>query len=193
MRPGWITFSSNSGQAMRRNLYNEPDEERDQRTFARLWNTFKKERTEEAASNYNSFKALLLRAGQTSNKVVFENWYAQPIHCPFCGASLDPPEQDACKHLLYIIHGGNFITRSARFDRALGIEPESGDWWPEFGTEEKERFGKPHMVVNAVRDHFVNSIEYHIDDPGDVCLIGFAALDEELCGWGIRHQSPYAE
>jgi hypothetical protein len=178
---------------MKRNLYNEPAEKRDTQILARLSAAFKRERTEDAAANYNSFKALLFKAGQSSNKVVFLNWYAQPIHCPFCGTALEPTEQVSCKHLLYIIHGGNFIIRSARFDAALGVEPESGEWWPEFGEEEKARFGPPHLVVNLVRDAFVNSIEFHIDDPGDVCLIGFAALEEELCGWGIHHQSPYAE
>jgi hypothetical protein len=178
---------------LRRSLYNEPEEERDQRTFARLWSAFKNERTEDAAANYNSFKALLLKAGQTSNKVVFENWYDQPIHCPFCGAALDPSDRNNCKHLLYVILDGNFMMRSARFDMALGIEPESGECWPEFTAEERNRFGPPRMIVNSVRDEFVNSIEFHIQDPGDVCLIGFAALDEELCGCGRDHQSPYAE
>jgi hypothetical protein len=49
------------------------------------------------------------------------------------------------------------------------------------------------MVVNSVSGTSVNSIEFYIDYPGAVCLIGFAALDEELCGWGRDHKSPYAE
>lgn len=129
-------------------------------------------------------------ATKSRNQVCLVNWYDQPIHCPFCGSPLAPPETDVCKHLLYIIHGGNFIARDVRFDLALGIVPGSGDWWPEFGGDEKAKYGSPHMAAQSVLANFVNSIEYQLEDPGDVALIGFAPLDVALCGWAINPQCP---
>lgn len=126
-----------------------------------------------------------------NNTVVLESWYAQPIHCPFCGAPLRPDEDVSCKHLLYVISGGDFVARSRRFDTLLGIEPGEGACWPFFSNDEKQRFGKPLDVANRVREQLVASLEYQIYDPGDATCIGYAALDEELCGWGLDHQSPY--
>lgn len=126
-----------------------------------------------------------------NNTVVLEGWYAQPIHCPFCGASLMPDDGESCKHLLYVISGGDFVARSHRFDRLLGLEPGEGACWPFFSQEEKKRLGKPFDVADRVRGELVASLEYQINNPGDTTCVGYAALDEELCGWGVDHQSPY--
>ena len=34
------------------------------------------------------------------------------------------------------------------------------------------------------------SMKYEIRNPSGSSFIGFAALDDELCGWGRNHQSP---
>ena len=124
------------------------------------------------------------------NTVVVENWYAQPIHCPFCGHAQIPNEKN-CKHLLYVIVDGNFAERSPRFDALLG--GEASECHPEFSINDRAKFGKPRDVADQVRDKLPTSIEFLIMDPGGGSEVGFAALDEELCGWGRDHQSPYLE
>jgi hypothetical protein len=133
----------------------------------------------------------MTQSSEPKNLVVFDNWYAQPIHCPFCGEALPADEQVSCKHLLYIISAGNFCTRSELFDQELGLEPESGPCWPELSRDEIHLLGKPYEVANRVRGRMDVSIEYEIRNPSDSAFIGFAALDDELCGWGRNHQSPY--
>jgi hypothetical protein len=125
------------------------------------------------------------------NRVVLERWYAQPIHCPFCGAALEPNEEVACKHLLYIISGGNFVLRSDRFNQTLEIDV--GEFGPEFSLKEKARFGSPESAAAGVLGMLPNGVEYEIVAPTDSAFVGFAAFEEELCGWGIDHQSPYSK
>lgn len=128
---------------------------------------------------------------KTNNTVVLEGWYAQPVHCPFCGAPHIPAHDEWCKHLLYVISDGDFVVRSRRFDILLGIEPGEDVCGPFFSDDERQRFGKPSDAADRVREQLVASLEYQITDPGDTTYIGYAALDEELCGWGVDHQSPY--
>ena len=123
------------------------------------------------------------------NEITLENWYDQPIHCPFCGEAPDPISEKRCKHLLYIIGDGNFYERSARFNELLGDTTTETD--PAFGYIEKSRFGKPYEVATRIRTELPVHVEFQIVDPNDIFYIGFAALDEELCAWGHHHQSPY--
>jgi hypothetical protein len=125
------------------------------------------------------------------NTVTFDNWWAQPIHCPFCGEVLYPDQTESCKHLLYILSAGNFVMRSARFDAELG--QEAGECWPEFSQGERERIGRPETVARDVLLLLPNGIEFDITTPTDGALIGFAAYQEELCAFGKDHQSPYDE
>lgn len=125
------------------------------------------------------------------NIVRLEAWYAQPIHCPFCGAASPPESQDDCKHLLYAILGGNFVARSARFNRLLGI-PNSAEFdEPEFTLNDKKRWGDPRTVAKKIRSQLLVSMEYQIVDPNDCAYVAFAAYEEELCGWGLDHRTPY--
>lgn len=125
------------------------------------------------------------------NRCTLSKWYFQPVHCPFCGEALAPDEGLSCKHLLYIISAGNFVSRSDRFDQALGLALGDGDFWPEFGIEDKSKFGDPHVAACKVLETLPAHLEFQIDGPTDSVLIGFAALDEELCGFGKDHKSPY--
>lgn len=126
-----------------------------------------------------------------ANTVTLDAWYAQPVHCPFCGEAIAPVDGASCKHMLYIIGDGNFLYRSEQFDRLIGIVPGEGPCWPEFSTSEKNSLGNPHDVATRVREQLVASMEFEIRNPSDSTHIGYAALDEELCGWGIDHMSPY--
>jgi hypothetical protein len=125
------------------------------------------------------------------NSITLDNWWAQPIHCPFCGAALQPNDDSCCKHLLYIVCAGNFVLRSARFDAELG--PVVLDFGPEFSLEERERIGPPHEVARKVLDGLPNGIEIDLTTPTDGAFIGFAAYKEELCAFGKDPQSPYAD
>lgn len=125
------------------------------------------------------------------NRVILNGWSSQPIHCPFCGEALLPNEQESCKHLLYIIAAGNFITRSARFNKLLGQEPGESDCWPEFGRVDKVRFGSPDEAATKVREALTAFVEFEIWSLTDAASIGFAALDEELAAPGYCGQSPY--
>lgn len=129
----------------------------------------------------------------TTNCVKFENWYDQPIHCPFCGHAQQPNIDAQCKHFLYVILGGNFLDRSARFDKNLQdlFGPSSG--WPDFDLSDKKKLGNPYDIANKVRAQMSPSIEYQIIDPCDISYVGFAALDEERCSFGREHRSPYAD
>lgn len=125
------------------------------------------------------------------NNVILSDWYAQPIHCPFCGEALWPSDGASCKHLLYIISAGNFVGREARFDMRLSANDYVDTNWPEFCREEIHKYGQPYDVANRIRQTFTNSVEYEIQGPTDSSYVCFASLDEELCGWGYSHQSPY--
>lgn len=131
------------------------------------------------------------QVGNPVNKLVLENWWAQPIHCPFCGEALQPDDQVSCKHLLYVIAAGNFLFRSKRFDEALGIEPESGVLWPEFTEAESSIHGCPYDVAIKILGMFINNLGYENRGPTDSSMVGFAAMEEELCAFGVVHCSPY--
>lgn len=132
-----------------------------------------------------------MKHATNQNTVRFEAWYVQPIHCPFCGVASPSESQENCKHLLYVILGGNFVARSPRFDRLLGILNRDDFDDPEFTFDEKKRWGGVHTAAQKARAQLPVSMEYQIVDPGDCAYLGFAAYDDELCGWGLKHKSPY--
>jgi hypothetical protein len=125
------------------------------------------------------------------NSITLDNWWAQPIHCPFCGQALVPNEEVPCKHLLYIIAYGNFVMRSVRFDSCIGLDQE--EFGPEFSRAEVDSIGSPVAVANRVLESLPNGVEFDVTTPSDGALIGFAAYHEELCAYGKDHQSPYDE
>ncbi len=125
------------------------------------------------------------------NKCILKAWDAQPIHCPFCGKALQSYEQVSCKHLLYIISSGNYVSRTDRYDKLLGLAPGTGEAYPEFSAEERTRLGDPHNAACKVLEKLPAGLEFEIYGPTDSTFIGFAALDDELCGWGVAHKSPY--
>lgn len=123
-----------------------------------------------------------------------ENWYCQPIHCPFCGTALEPSNGTSCKHLLYIIHGGNFVVRTERFDFAFNKNYGETEGWPEFWIPDKKRIGNPYEIANQIRvANFHSSVEFDIVDPGGNSFICFAPMEAELCLFGRDHQSPYSK
>lgn len=124
------------------------------------------------------------------NSITLCNWYAQPIHCPFCGEAMEPDEGLSCKHLLYVIAAGNFISRTERFDQLLNEEFGESDGWPEFLTSDINQIGDPYEVANKIRNKF-ESVEFDIQTPTDGTFIGYAAFFEELCAFGKDHASPY--
>jgi hypothetical protein len=89
-----------------------------------------------------------------------------------------------------IIAGDNFVARTPRFDARLDVE--RGSFGPEFSRADREKLGDPYEVANRVRGDFSSSVEYEVSALTDSVFLGFAAFDEELCGWGIEQQSPYA-
>ncbi len=121
----------------------------------------------------------------TTNNVVFENWYAQPIHCPFCGHAHEPQDEIACEHLLYVILGGDVIFSAERFDRVLDKRTSSKGGWTELSLADKKNIGDPYEVATQIRTaEFRSSVEFQIVDPADICFICFAPLEEELCQFG---------
>jgi hypothetical protein len=74
--------------------------------------------------------------------VVLQGWYAQPIHCPFCGEKIEPPETIGCKHHLYLIFSGQFVYVGENLVKTLGLpedpfleDPYDASWdTSEFGT-----------------------------------------------------------
>jgi len=123
------------------------------------------------------------------NRVVLNDWYAQPVHCPFCGVAIMPSEETWCKHLLYAIVGGNFAFRSARFNAQL--PGEADDLGPEFSLKDRGSMGAPISVAKDVLETMPNGTEFEICDPADSTFLGFAVLESELCGWEREHKSPY--
>lgn len=126
-----------------------------------------------------------------SNNVFVQNWYSQPIHCPFCGKALESQSDVACKHLLFIISAGNFVARSKRCDSLIGNGSEDGVVWPEFSVHDKQKFGLPTEVSIKVLEKSPSSMQYCLEGPTDTTFVGFAPLEEELCQWGKTHESPY--
>jgi hypothetical protein len=84
------------------------------------------------------------------NTITLEQWYANPIHCPFCGTPSDP-ESEPCKHLLYVILGGDFMLKTNRVDLAIGLPPGSGACDLMFSLEDKRKHGKQLETVARVR------------------------------------------
>lgn len=128
-----------------------------------------------------------------TNCVRFENWYAQPIHCPFCGQALEPTNEVSCKHLLNVIAAGNFLYRSNRFDETLAHLFCASEGWPDFDLSDKKNIGASYDVANKVRAEFSPSVEFEIAGPTDSSFIAYAALDNELCAFSKEHQSPYED
>jgi hypothetical protein len=126
------------------------------------------------------------------NIIELTGWYAQPVHCPFCGEAQGPHDTSSCKHLLYVIFAGNFLYRSERFENATGILSKDDAYWPELSTVEIEKYGTPEDIVQSTANKFSNLTEYQVDNVSDVAIIGYANLDTETVGWGLYHASPYA-
>lgn len=128
----------------------------------------------------------------TFNNVVLENWYAQPIHCPFCGSAREPQDDMACKHLLYVILAGDFIFSAERFDQALDKRHGLTADCSALSVADTTKIGDSNEVAKQIRKaEFQSSVEFQIVDPSDICFICFAPLQEELCQFGKEHQSPY--
>jgi hypothetical protein len=127
------------------------------------------------------------------NIVELSNWYVQPIHCPFCGGAFDPHDPSGCKHLLYVIFDGDFQERSDRFDEVAGLAEKNNEYGSNFTKEDIQRYGTPGEIVDKVSSQFRNLTEFQVDNVSDTAYIGFANLEEEFCGWGLDHKSPYGE
>lgn len=125
------------------------------------------------------------------NIVELDNWYAQPIHCPFCGTAFHPTDPNECKHLLYVIFDGNFQDRSERFNELAGLPMNQNDYDPELSFEDFKKYGEPDELVKKVASKVANLTEFQIDNVSDTAYFGFASLENELCGWGLDHVSPY--
>lgn len=95
--------------------------------------------------------------------------------------------------MLYIIASENFIQRAERFDRVAKLEQGESVLWPEFSLDDNAKYGKPYDVAQKVLSELSSSVEYEIVDPSDSVFIGFAPLEEELCGWGRNHVSPHGK
>ena len=121
-------------------------------------------------------------------KIRLEGWYDQPVHCPFCGSATKSDEPEvSCRHWLYTAYF-EFLARSDRFNKIAGL-PESLD--DELSLEESKIFGDIYEVLEKNRSKINNLVEYELLSPGDITLIAFAPIDEELVGWGRNHISPY--
>lgn len=127
-----------------------------------------------------------------TSKIVLNAWYAQPIHCPFCGEALAPNEELGCKHLLYVMSADNFIHRAERFDQLAGINPDENVLWPEFSTQDREKYGKPINVARKLLEQLVSAVEFEIQNPSDSTFVAFAPFENELCSFGKDHASPYS-
>lgn len=103
----------------------------------------------------------------TRRVVRLEDWYEWPVHCPFCGTKSD--EYDHCQHLLYVVGEGCFLLASDR----MGFGDK--DMMSIRATDEKLK----------VADMFPNHVQFEVVTPIDIGIIGFAAFEDELCGW--RH------
>lgn len=129
----------------------------------------------------------------TFNAIYLENWYGQPIHCPFCGQAMDPEAGDGvvdCRHWLYTRYE-DFLERSDRFNLVSGIPLEDHD--AALSIEITEKFGNAWEIVEANREKFSNLVEYQIDTVSDVTWIGFAPIDAELVLFGHEAISPCAK
>lgn len=74
------------------------------------------------------------------NVIRLEAWYAKPIYWLFCGVASSSELQEDCMHILYIIWGGNFILRGARFDRLLGMKGNEQIAHPKFTYVDQEQW-----------------------------------------------------
>ena len=125
------------------------------------------------------------------NIVELKNWYAQPIHCPFCVIALDPHESFACKHQLYLVFQGAFYYIAERFAHALELPDkklDSGDL-----IFDEEAYGSTYDILERAHGRIHNLMEFRIDNVSDDACVGFANLDSEMVGWGLKHQSPYGD
>jgi hypothetical protein len=115
-------------------------------------------------------------------------WYDWPVHCPFCGL---PHDKDGdivgCRHLLYVFGLGQFFYRSKRFNTAVNLESYA-DWGDELPTQVLQDLGGGEVICASI--DFSNHIQFQIESPSDIGLVGFACIDEELVGWGREPISP---
>lgn len=123
-------------------------------------------------------------------KLIIEQWYAQPIHCPFCGSAIDEEAMGRCDHWLYTAYD-SFLHLS---DRVLAFyKIDDNDLWDgEVPDELSTKYGSNYEVVEAIKLEFFNIVEFDLPTPlGDGTVFGFAPLDRELVYWGNDHVSPY--
>lgn len=130
-------------------------------------------------------------SSDTDNRAVeLTGWYAQPVHCPFCGEAIPPGDPEGCKHHLYLILEGEFHHLSDRFIAEMGLPNGLSDELPIRAVSDIETIDECRLRARAV---FANLVEFQIDAVSDVIYIGFANLETELVGWGREHMSPYEE
>lgn len=134
-------------------------------------------------ANTEKVKALM------NNIVTLGGWYDQPLHCPFCGQAVDELEGTICKHLLYSVVEGQFVFVSDRMAEVLKL---SEDKFSDSGWDVRS-LGTHEAVRSKLSDLLPNWVEFQIDIISDTAYIGFACLEKELVGWGLVHQSPYAQ
>ena len=123
------------------------------------------------------------------NIIELKNWYAQPVHCPFCGSGLNPHESFACKHQLYLVFDGAFYYIRERFAHELNLpdgDLDSGDI-----VFDKNIYGSTYDILDRAHGKIPNLVEFRIDNVSDMAHAGFANLDSETVGWGLKHKSPY--
>ncbi|SCA55933.1 hypothetical protein MTBPR1_140051 [Candidatus Terasakiella magnetica] len=127
------------------------------------------------------------------NVVELNQWYAQPIHCPFCGKASHSRDFPGCKHLLYVIFDGNFQYRSNYFNQVIGLSGDEDDFDAELNTDEIQKFGEPEDIGAKHSSSFSNLTEFQVDNVSDTAHFGFSSFETELCGWGLEHVSPYMD
>jgi len=127
------------------------------------------------------------------NIIELTGWYAQPVHCPFCGEALGPHEPPSCKHLLYVIFDGNFQFRSQRFEEAANFTRKQNEFGPELSIDDINKFGTVEEIVHKASKEFPNLTEFQVDNVSDIAYIGFSNHEAETCGWGLDHTSPYVK
>ena len=125
------------------------------------------------------------------NVVELENWYAQPVHCIFCGEPLQPDEQVSCKHLVYVVSSGMFCYLADRANELLGLNDEELEFSPDFTRVQLHRLGGVSGIVEKCAGAFPNITEFRVNTVSDITRIAYASCGDELVYWGHQHQSPY--
>jgi len=110
------------------------------------------------------------------NVVELENWYCNSIHCPFCGPGVKEDTEE-CKHFLYLLVEGAFVSTSERFMALLTlpvIDTSEPKWDAKWNWTTKE-------ILSNARDIIPHLVEFRLDAVSDIVYIGFSSLEEENC------------